>query len=246
MFAHVNSTIHETCPPSGVERITITLHRSPSPSNAQASHCIAAAILDSMEQKSAWQTPVDTSGRPNSSATKTYLLLYNILCGVGWTLAMLQTLASGKGRRIRDAVEAAHTAIVVLQLVATLEFFHACLGLVSLDAEEVNLPHRHCIRQQNALYAKSTITAMLLCCCASFCIQDGRRHGWHRRWDNRRELNTHWSRSPCAGDCGIHGRPGVIHYLLSCPCHICSIGAHPETSCSCASQRPPFLIAVCR
>lgn len=38
-------------------------------------------------------------------------------------------LAEGGG--VRDAVEASHDVIVVLQLLPTLEFVHACVGLVS-------------------------------------------------------------------------------------------------------------------
>lgn len=67
------------------------------------------------------------------SPTDAYLLMYNSVCACGWYFAIFKIcggLAEGGGV-IRDAVEASHDVIVVLQLLSTLEFVHGCVGLVS-------------------------------------------------------------------------------------------------------------------
>ncbi|CAM9830216.1 unnamed protein product [Laminaria digitata] len=65
------------------------------------------------------------------SPTDAYLLVYNLVCACGWYDAIFKIcggLAEGGG--VRDAVEASHDVIVVLQLLSTLEFVHGCVGLV--------------------------------------------------------------------------------------------------------------------
>lgn len=66
------------------------------------------------------------------SPTDAYLLLYNLVCACGWYYAVFKIcggLAEGGG--VRDAIEASHDVVVVLQLLSTLEFVHGCVGLVS-------------------------------------------------------------------------------------------------------------------
>lgn len=70
--------------------------------------------------------------RAETSPVEAYLLLYNSACAVGWNFAMFKISgAFMEGGGIRQAVEASHDVIVVLQLLSTLEFVHACIGLVS-------------------------------------------------------------------------------------------------------------------
>lgn len=65
------------------------------------------------------------------SLTDAYLLLYNTACAVGWNLTLYKIgTALLEGGGVRDAVEATHDIVVALQLVSTLEFVHACVGLV--------------------------------------------------------------------------------------------------------------------
>lgn len=67
-----------------------------------------------------------------TSPAEAYLLLYNSACAVGWNFAMFKMgSAFLEGGGVREAVEAAHDVIVVLQLLSTLEFVHGCIGLVS-------------------------------------------------------------------------------------------------------------------
>lgn len=66
------------------------------------------------------------------SLADAYLLLYNSACAAGWNLTLYKIgTALIEGGGVRDAVEATHDIVVVLQLVSTLEFVHACAGLVS-------------------------------------------------------------------------------------------------------------------
>ncbi len=65
------------------------------------------------------------------SLTDAYLLLYNTACAVGWNLTMYKIgTALLEGGGVRDAIEATHDIVVALQLLSTLEFVHACVGLV--------------------------------------------------------------------------------------------------------------------
>ena len=66
------------------------------------------------------------------SPTDAYLLLYNLVCACGWYFAIFKICGGlAQGGRVRDAIEASHDVIVVLQLLSTLEFVHGCVGLVS-------------------------------------------------------------------------------------------------------------------
>ncbi|CAN0283721.1 unnamed protein product, partial [Hapterophycus canaliculatus] len=65
------------------------------------------------------------------SLSDAYLLIYNTACAVGWNLTLYKVgnaLMAGGG--VREVVEATHDTVVALQLVSTLEFVHACVGLV--------------------------------------------------------------------------------------------------------------------
>ena len=74
----------------------------------------------------------ESSESMGMSPTEAYLLLYNSACALGWIgVVSLIGGAFGDGGSVRKAVEASHNTVVVLQLVATLEFIHACIGLVS-------------------------------------------------------------------------------------------------------------------
>lgn len=67
-----------------------------------------------------------------TSPAEAYLLLYNSACAVGWNFAMFKMgSAFLEGGGVREAVEAAHDVVVVLQLLSTMEFVHGCVGLVS-------------------------------------------------------------------------------------------------------------------
>lgn len=66
------------------------------------------------------------------SPAEAYLLLYNSACALGWITVMSRIgTAFGEGGGVLEAVEASHDMVVVLQLLATLEFIHASIGLVS-------------------------------------------------------------------------------------------------------------------
>lgn len=76
-------------------------------------------------------TGTSTSKEEGLSLTDAYLLLYNTACAVGWNLTMYKIgTALLEGGGVRDAIEATHDIVVALQLLSTLEFIHACLGLV--------------------------------------------------------------------------------------------------------------------
>lgn len=66
------------------------------------------------------------------SPVQAYLLIYNLGCAMGWNLVMFETgnafLDNGG---VKEATEATHDKIVVLQLISTLEILHSFIGLVS-------------------------------------------------------------------------------------------------------------------
>lgn len=72
-----------------------------------------------------------TPAKESFSLTDAYLLLYNTACAVGWNLTLYKIgTALLEGGGVRDAVSATHDLVVALQLLSTLEFVHACAGLV--------------------------------------------------------------------------------------------------------------------
>lgn len=74
----------------------------------------------------------ETWTAPSLSPAQGYLLVYNLGCALGWNLALQQIGGAFiEGGGVREAVEAAHNLIVVLQLLSTLEFVHGLVGLVS-------------------------------------------------------------------------------------------------------------------
>lgn len=102
-------------------------------------------------------TPVkagtDTRTRPSPkggiSFSDAYLLMYNTACAVGWNLTLYKignVMMAGGG--VRDAVEATHDIVVALQLVSTLEFVHACVGLVRCTYKDMGRQDHMCVVEQ--------------------------------------------------------------------------------------------------
>lgn len=81
-----------------------------------------------MDSKAVKKTEAPSVG---ASLKEAYLLLYNLACAWGWNFVMFNMGGAFiEGGGVRDAVEASHDVIVVLQLAATMEFVHGCLDLV--------------------------------------------------------------------------------------------------------------------